>query len=104
LTLEIFKINNPEFYSQKEHPQNYFDHLARNQILENLIIRGSSHKEFEVFTLYFASLLRMFEKLETLELRSIKFKDSKAFGEILESMGKRLREIKFSKMSLLEGD
>jgi hypothetical protein len=54
LTLEIFKILNPEFYSQKEHPQNYFDHLPRNQILETIIITGSSLKEFKVFTLYYA--------------------------------------------------
>ena len=71
LTLEIFKIRNHQFYYQAEHDPQYFDSLPRNHVLEELNIRGSTHKEYKIFSRYFGSLLRMFANLKTLELRSI---------------------------------
>ena len=82
VTLEIFKINNHHFYNQAEHDPSIFDSLPKNQVLEELNIRGSTHREYMVFSRYFGSLLGMFSNLKSLELRSISFKNPLLTGEI----------------------
>jgi hypothetical protein len=82
LTLEIFKINNHAFYSYAEHDPNYFDQLPRNNVLEELNIRGSTHKEYLVFSRYFGSFLSMFTALTTLDIRSLQFRDRTLTGDL----------------------
>jgi hypothetical protein len=100
LTLEIFKINNPEFYGQAEHAPGFFDDLPRNHVLQEFNIRGSTYKEYVVHSRYFASLLRLFTNLKALELRSIMFKDPSLTGEaFLAPLLNGLTSLKFSKVT-----
>ena len=100
LTLEIFKINNPEFYGQAEHAPGFFDGLPRNHTLQELNIRGSTYREYVVHSRYFASLLRLFSSLRSLELRSIMFKDPSLTGEaFMAPLLNGLTSLKFSKVT-----
>ena len=54
-------------------PPTFFDDL-QNHVLEKLTIKGSSHKHYILHDGYFASMLRMFRSLKSLELQNMTFR------------------------------
>lgn len=99
LSLEIFKINDASIDNQPELPADFFDKLENN-VLEKLTIKGSTHKHYILHDGYFASMLRMFKGLKSLELLNMSFRDDKVDHFAHALLGPNMESVTINKCAI----